>query len=83
MPLLALGSSPRKQEILKVTQNNNNSEFQLEYIKRLIVDRHYGDASDLLKEYIKSTASKDDPYLQKLYNFNKILYEQTTVGVDK
>jgi len=83
IPLLALGSSPRKQEILKVTQNNNNSEYQLEYIKKLIVDRHYGDASDLLKEYIKSTASKDDPYLQKLYNFNKILYEQTTVGVDK
>ena len=68
IPLLALNSSPREQEIIKMAKHNNSREFQLGYIKYLIVKRRYNEALKLLKDYIDSSTSKEDVYLQQLYN---------------
>jgi len=70
-PLLLLSSTPREEFLVTQIERNpgdkaiGSKEYQLLYIKHLIVSRDYQQAVDLFERYREQFGAEDDPAIDK------------------
>jgi len=84
LPMVFLRSSPTEQAVLDNYSGVKNSEYQLALIKKMLVQRDFGRASNLLSQLIKQSSTETErQYLAKLNLFTLSLDGKLTKNLLK